>query len=94
MEWCQATGKAHHTSAPRIAWPSVNGRMFRAVPKSQAIATPPTNVSGTNTGFGQCNAAKITPATTAADRGFSNARSRRFITNEFSPTCCNRQNAM
>ena len=45
------------------ACPTANGRMFRTRPNIQAITAPPTNVSGTSTGFGQWHAAKITPVT-------------------------------
>lgn len=86
-------GNAHHTKAPNIACPSASGSMFRSLANNHAIATPPTNVKGTSTGFGQCKAAKITPATPAAGTGLSNARSSRFITSEFNPTCCNKQKA-
>jgi hypothetical protein len=58
------------------------------------MAIPPTSVNGTSTGFGQCSAANAIPAVTAAAHGFSNALSSRFVKNEFSPTCCSRQNAM
>lgn len=67
--------------------------MFRSVANNHAIATPPTNVSGTSTGFGQCNAANTTPDSNAAGTGFSNAANSRFVKNEFSPTCCSKQNA-
>jgi hypothetical protein len=93
MEWCHASGNAHHTSAPKNACPNASGKMFRSVPNSQAIAVPPTNVSGTSTGFGQCKAPNNTPATRAAGPNFSNAANNRFVKNEFSPTCCNKQNA-
>src|SRR6516225_8792066 len=93
MEWCQARGKAHHTSEPRIAWPNVNGKMFRSFENSQAIPAPPINVKGTSTGFGQCNTPKIVAATRTAFSGFSNAASSRFVRNELSATCWRRQNA-
>ena len=93
IEWCHANGNAHHTNAPKIACPSANTKIFRSFANNHAIPTPPTNVNGTNTGFGQCNNANTAPATNAAGSAFSNADSNRFITNEFSPTCCNKQNA-
>jgi hypothetical protein len=67
--------------------------MFRSRANSHAIAVPATNVSGTSTGFGQCSAANKTPAITAAGTGLPNASTKRFVRNEFSPTCCNTQNA-
>jgi hypothetical protein len=67
--------------------------MFRSVANNQAISPPPTNVNGTNTGFGQCNAPNKAPATTAAGTGSSNAAINRFVKNEFSATCCSKQNA-
>jgi len=93
IEWCHAIGNAHHTSAPKIACPSASGKIFRSRANSHAIAAPPTNVSGTSTGFGQCSAANKTPPSSAAGTGFPNAASKRFVKNEFSPTCCNTQNA-
>ena len=93
IEWCHASGNAHHTSAPRMACPRANGRIFRSFANSHAMPVPPTNVKGTSTGFGQCNAANTMPATNAATSGFWNAASSRLVTKEFSPTCCSRQNA-
>ena len=93
MEWCHASGNAHQTSAPRMACPRVSGRMLRSRANNQAMAVPPMRVSGTSTGFGQCSALNINPATTAAEDGFSKAASSRFVKKEFRATCCSRQKA-
>src|SRR5258708_35604578 len=91
--WCQATGNAHHSSEPSKACPAARGRMFRWRTNIQAIAVPPINVAGTSTGFGQCKAAKIAPATELASQRLSMSDASRFVKKELSATCCIRQNA-
>ena len=76
------------------ACPTANGRMFRTRPNIQAITAPPTNVSGTSTGFGQWHAAKINPVTPPLIHSFCmSVIVMRLWTSELSATCCNRQNA-
>ncbi len=76
-----------------MAWPSTSGRMFRSRANNQHITVPPIKVSGTNTGFGQCNAPNSKPPTNAAISGFRKAASRRFVVNDCNAICCSRQNA-
>ena len=71
MEWCQAMGKAHQTRAPRMAWPSVRGRMLRCLAKRRHMPKPPMSVTGTKTGLGQCKAPKMRLESAAAMIGCS-----------------------
>src|SRR5581483_6431120 len=91
MKWCQASGKAQETSAPRMAWPRASGRILRSAAKSQAITVPPMKVSGTRTGFGQWSAAKREPARREAHTGFCVAARKRLVRYEFRATCWSRQ---
>ena len=45
MEWCHAIGSAHQTKPPRIACPSVSGRMFRWRANNMHIPNPPIKVT-------------------------------------------------
>src|SRR5260370_35367177 len=90
--WCQATGKVHQSSEPSKACPAARGIIFRSRMNIQAIAVPPIKVAGTSTGFGQCKAAKIAPATELASQRRSMSDASRFVRKELSAICCIRQN--
>src|SRR5712692_720263 len=61
--------------------------------KSQDITTPPANVIGTRTGFGQCSAPKMAPATRQALQRDGKAVRRRLVRYDCSAPCCSKQNA-
>src|ERR1700680_2153145 len=84
-------GNAHQTSEPSSDWPTASGRMFRSHKNNHAIAVLATNVKGRSTGFGQCKALKIAPASKPASQRRLRRETRRFVKRELRAICCTRQ---